>query len=199
MSTVAEGTALADYLTWLTTERGRTFPDYESLWRWSIEDLDGFWTSVWDRFGVRGSHEAVLGNRDMSGARLGTAEFYTVVEELPEVTDSLVVHLEDPEGEAGQLILFVTLFGGGTLDDALRGRICAALRAQLSPRHVPDVIEAVAAIPRTLTGKKLETPIKQILLGRAAYEVISRDSVSDFAAVTIFKSFAADLPRVGAR
>jgi acetoacetyl-CoA synthetase len=110
-----------------------------------------------------------------------------------------VVHLEDPEGGPGQLILFITLSGGGALDDALRGRVRAALRSQLSPRHVPDVIEAVAAIPRTLTGKKLETPIKQILLGRAADEVISRDSVSDFAAITVFESFAADLRRVGAR
>jgi acetoacetyl-CoA synthetase len=70
-------------------------------------------------------------------------------------------------GGLGQLILFVTPSGGGALDDALRGRIRAALRKQLSPRHVPDVIEAVAAIPHTLTGKKLETPIKQILLASA--------------------------------
>jgi hypothetical protein len=101
-------------------------------------------------------------------------------------------------GGPGQLILFVTPSGGGALDDALRGRIRAALRKQLSPRHVPDVIEAVAAIPHTLTGKKLETPIKQILLGRPADEVISRESVSDFAAITVFESFAADLRGVAA-
>ncbi|WP_445189300.1 acetoacetate--CoA ligase [Pseudonocardia sp. Cha107L01] len=172
--------------------RSAYFDTYPGVWR------HGDWATVTNRhsFVISGRSDATL-NR--GGVRLGTAEFYTVVEELPDVGDSLVLHLEDPEGGPGQLILFVTLSGGGALDDALRGRIRAALRSQLSPRHVPDVIEAVAAIPRTLTGKKLETPIKQILLGRAADEVISRDSVSDFAAITVFESFAADLRRVGAR
>jgi acetoacetyl-CoA synthetase len=172
--------------------RSAYFDTYPGVWR------HGDWVTVTDRhsFVISGRSDATL-NR--GGVRLGTAEFYAVVEELPDVTDSLVVHLEDPEGGPGQLILFITLSGGGPLDDALRGRVRTALRSQLSPRHVPDVIEAVAAIPRTLTGKKLETPIKQILLGRAADEVISRDSVSDFAAITVFESFAADLRRVGAR
>jgi hypothetical protein len=82
---------------------------------------------------------------------MGTGEFHEVVEELDEVTDSLVVHLEDHEGGAGELLLFVVLREGAALDDALRG--------QLSPRHVPDAVEAVPAIARTLTGKKLELPV----------------------------------------
>ena len=98
---------------------------------------------------------------------MGTAEFYSVVEEQPEVDDSLVVHIEDPEGGPGELLLFVALHDGASLDDELRRRLAAALRGALSPRHVPDTVEAVPAIPRTLTGKKLELPVKRILLGAA--------------------------------
>ena len=82
-----------------------------------------------------------------------------------QVTDALVVHLEDDEGGAGELVLFVVLADGVELDDELRGTIGRNLRSQLSPRHVPDTIRAVPAIPRTLTGKKLEAPVKRILRG----------------------------------
>lgn len=80
---------------------------------------------------------------------------------------------------------------GIELDDALRGRIRSALRSDLSPRHVPDVIDAVPAIPRTLTGKKLEKPIKEILRGKPAAEVLSLDAISDHSAITAFSEFAA--------
>jgi acetoacetyl-CoA synthetase len=72
------------------------------------------------------------------------------------------------------------------LDDAMRDRIRTALRRDLSPRHLPDLIAAVPAVPRTLTGKKLEAPIKQVLRGRAPSEVISADAVQDFDAVQAF-------------
>ncbi|MHA6793361.1 acetoacetate--CoA ligase [Pseudonocardia bannensis] len=159
--------------------RSSYFETFPGVWR------HGDWVEFSDRGScvISGRSDATL-NR--GGVRLGTAEFYTVVEELPEITDSLVVHLEDAGGGAGQLLLFVALRGGATLDDALRGRIRDALRSELSPRHVPDVVHAVPAIPRTLTGKKLETPIKQILRGRPAAEVVSPDAVSDFAAVAAF-------------
>ena len=121
---------------------------------------------------VTGRSDATL-NR--GGVRLGTSEFYSVVEELPEVADSLVVHLEDDEGGAGELVLFVVLADGVELDDELRSSIARGLRTQLSPRHVPDAIRAVPAIPRTLTGKKLETPVKRILRGETVDAVASRD------------------------
>ena len=89
--------------------------------------------------------------------RLGSSEIYSVVEEIDEVLDSLVVHLEEED----ELLLFVVLRPGVELDDGLRKRIADALRNALSPRHAPDTIVAVPAIPRTLTGKKLEVPVKR--------------------------------------
>jgi acetoacetyl-CoA synthetase len=161
--------------------RSSYFDVYPGIWR------HGDWVTMSSRrsFVISGRSDATL-NR--GGVRLGTAEFYAVVEELPEITDSLVVHLEDPQGGAGSLLLFVTTAPGTTLDDALRDKIRAALRRELSPRHVPDAIEQVPAIPRTLTGKKLETPIKQILLGRPASEVISADAVTGFDAIAAFRA-----------
>jgi acetoacetyl-CoA synthetase len=121
---------------------------------------------------------------------MGTAEFYTVVEEQPEVDDSLVVHLEDPDGGPGELLLFVALHDGTILDDELRRRLGAALRGALSPRHVPDTVESVPAIPRTLTGKKLELPVKRILLGARAQDVASRDALADPTAMEAFVTYA---------
>jgi acetoacetyl-CoA synthetase len=77
----------------------------------------------------------------------------------------VVVHLEDPQGGAGELLLFVVLAGGLELDDELRKRIARELRGALSPRHVPDHTYQVTAVPRTLSGKKLEVPVKRILTG----------------------------------
>jgi acetoacetyl-CoA synthetase len=86
--------------------------------------------------------------------------------------------------------LFVATPPGTTLDDQLRDRIRAALRRELSPRHVPDAIEQVPAIPRTMTGKKLETPIKKILLGKPVSEVVSADAVTGFEAIAAFRASA---------
>ncbi len=159
--------------------RGEYFGAYAGVWR----------QGDWIRFTERGSC-VVTGRSDATlnrgGVRLGTGEFYGVVEELPEVLDSLVVHLEDTEG--GQLLLFVVLAGDAQLD---RQRINAALRRDLSPRHVPDRIEAVPAIPRTLTGKKLEAPVKRILLGTPADQVTSRDALLDPSALDAFVALAA--------
>ena len=140
---------------------------------------------------ITGRSDATL-NR--GGVRLGTSDFYVVVDSMPEITDSVVVHLEDSaragarEGAgagagkgdgAGELILLVACAPGQTLDDGLIGRIRSALRSELSPRHVPDVIDVVATIPRTLSGKKLEVPIKRMLLGMPADQAASRDSLAD--------------------
>ncbi len=137
---------------------------------------------------VTGRSDATL-NR--GGVRLGSGEFCAVIEELPEVADSLVVHLEDAGGGAGELWLFVALADGVELDEPLRERIRSALRRDLSPRHVPDRIDAVVGIPRTLTGKKLEAPVKRILLGTPAEQVTSRDSLADPAALDAFTALAA--------
>jgi len=148
----------------------------------------------WIRFSERGSC-VITGRSDATlnrgGVRMGTSELYAVVEELPEVADSLIVHREDDEGGAGELILFVALAGERELDDDLRGRIAGALRAELSPRHVPDSIVAVPAVPRTMTGKKLEAPVKRILLGARAEDVASADALLDPNAIEAFVAYAA--------
>ncbi|GAA1262626.1 acetoacetate--CoA ligase [Pseudonocardia aurantiaca] len=143
----------------------------------------------WVRFSETGS--AIIAGRsdatlNRGGVRLGTAEFYRVVEELPEVLDSLVVHLEDPAGGNGQLLLYVHLRDEVELDDALQRRISTALRTELSPRHVPDAITAVPVVPRNRAGKKLELPVKRILLGAAPDEVSSRDVLTDPTALDAF-------------
>ena len=148
----------------------------------------------WIRFSERGSC-VITGRSDATlnrgGVRMGTSELYAVVEELPEVADSLIVHREDDEGGAGELILFVALAGERELDDDLRGRIAGALRSELSPRHVPDSIVAVPAVPRTMTGKKLEAPVKRILLGARAEDVASADALLDPRAIEAFVAYAA--------
>lgn len=164
--------------------RSAYFERYPGVWR------QGDWIKFTERGScvITGRSDATL-NR--GGVRLGTGEFYAVVEELPEVADALVVHLEDPGGGKGELVLFVATADGAGVDDELRGRIAAALRTELSPRHVPDTIVGVPGIPRTLTGKKLEAPVKQILRGEPPEQVASRDSLVDPAALDTFIALAA--------
>jgi acetoacetyl-CoA synthetase len=164
--------------------RDAYFDRYPGVWR----------HGDWVRFdGVTGSC-TVAGRSDATlnrgGVRLGTAEFYRVVEELPEVDDSLVVHLEDAEGGPGALLLFVALRENAQLDDALRKRITTALRDALSPRHVPDGITAVPIVPRNRTGKKLELPAKKILLGAALADVVSRDTLAEPTSLDPFVAMA---------
>ena len=164
--------------------RSTYFDVYPGVWR----------HGDWIRFSETGSC-VVTGRSDATlnrgGVRLGTAEFYAVVEELPEVDDSLVVHLEDPAGGNGELLLYVQLPPGASLDDALRRKIVTALRTALSPRHVPDAVAAVPIIPRNRTGKKLELPVKRILLGAAPDEVASREVLADPDALDPFVELAA--------
>jgi acetoacetyl-CoA synthetase len=125
---------------------------------------------------ISGRSDATL-NR--GGVRMGTAELYAVVEALPEVADSLVVHLEDADGGPGRLVLFLVPAAGSVVDDDLRARIARALRTELSPRHVPDEIHEVPGVPRTLSGKKLEVPVKRILAGAAPDTAASRGSLAN--------------------
>ena len=159
------------------------FDAYPGVWR------HGDWVTFTERGScvISGRSDATL-NR--GGVRLGTAEFYSVVDSFPDVTDSLVIHLEDDEGGAGQLLLFVVLADGAALDDDLRARVAAELRRSLSPRHVPDAVHAVAAVPRTLSGKKLEVPVKRILTGTPAEVAASRGALANPESLAAFEELA---------
>src|SRR5262249_26863533 len=136
-----------------TRYRNAYFSDHPGVWThgdWITLFPDG--ASV-----ITGRSDATL-NR--GGVRMGTAELYSVVEAEPEVADTLVLHRGPPAGGPGRLLLSPALAPGAPLDDGLRDRLRDALRPQLSPRHVPDDIIAVPAVPRTLSGKKLEVPVK---------------------------------------
>ena len=152
--------------------RDTYFGDYDGVWR------HGDWITVYPDGAclITGRSDATL-NR--GGVRLGTGEFYAVVEALPGVADSLVVHLEDEDGGAGELVLFVVPEPGRTLDDEMATSINEALRRELSPRHVPDRIAVIAEVPRTLSGKKLEIPVKRILAGAAPDDVVSPGALAN--------------------
>jgi acetoacetyl-CoA synthetase len=154
------------------------------------EDFPGVWRhGDWITFTERGSC-VISGRSDATlnrgGVRVGTAEFYAVVEGLQEVADSLVVHLDDGD----RLLLFVVVRDGAVLTDALRVRIGSELRSALSPRHVPDEIVAVPSVPRTLSGKKLEVPVKRILTGTPADAAASRGSLADPTSLDAFVAMA---------
>ncbi|HEU0204865.1 MAG TPA: acetoacetate--CoA ligase, partial [Burkholderiaceae bacterium] len=122
--------------------------------------------------------------------RMGTAELYRAVEALDEVADSLVVDLEYL-GRPSYMPLFVVLREGRSLTDDLRARINDAIRRALTARHVPNEIFAVPAIPRTLSGKKLELPVKKLLLGQPIEKVVNRDAMTNPEALDWFVAFAA--------
>ena len=128
------------------------------------------------------------------GVRMGTAELYRAVEALPEVLDSLVVDLEYL-GRESYMPLFVVLREGVALDDALTQRIKAAIRAALSPRHVPNEVLLVAAVPRTLSGKKMELPVKKLLLGADPAKVLNRDAMANAQCIDWFVAFARERAR----
>ncbi|HEY9251115.1 MAG TPA: acetoacetate--CoA ligase [Nocardioides sp.] len=163
--------------------RAAYFDHYPGVWR------HGDWILFHDNGSchVAGRSDATL-NR--GGVRLGTAEFYRVAEEVDGVADSLVVHLEDPDGGNGELLLFVVTDEGTRLDDPLRSRLVRALRSALSPRHIPDQVIEVPAVPRNLTGKKLELPAKRILQGVRPEDVASRDALADPASLDPFVALA---------
>jgi acetoacetyl-CoA synthetase len=163
--------------------RSSYFDVYPGVWR------QGDWIMFTERGScvITGRSDATL-NR--GGVRLGTGEFYALLEQMPEITDALVVHLEDAGGGSGELILFIVPAEGTSPGEDLRHRIKQALRAELSPRHVPDTIVPVPAIPRTLTAKKLEAPVKRILLGARPEDVASRDALAQPEALDAFVEYA---------
>ena len=160
------------------------FAVYPGVWR------HGDWVTFFEDGAcvVSGRSDATL-NR--GGVRLGTSDFYAVIDALPEVNDSLVVYLEGGDDDVkGELLLFVALAPGQELDEALVKHIATALRSELSPRHVPDAVHAVPSVPRTLSGKKLEVPVKRILDGARAEDVASLSSLADPTSLAWFEEFA---------
>lgn len=162
--------------------RGAYFDKYPGVW------CHGDWLTITDRNSVvvHGRSDATL-NR--MGVRMGSAEIYNAVEGLAEVQDCLVVGCELDDG-GYWMPLFVTLTDGADLDDALRDRIVAAIRTGASPRHVPDDVIAVPGIPRTMTGKRLEIPIKRILLGAKASTVLTPSAVDRPELLDVFAGYA---------
>ena len=154
------------------------FEHYPGMWR------HGDWVTFSDRGScvISGRSDATL-NR--GGVRVGTAEIYRVVESVPGVADSLVVHLEAEDGDdPGLLVLFVVGPGeGSVVAPDLVAEIRTIVRSQLSPRHVPDEVHRLDAVPTTLSGKKLELPVKKILLGADPDVVASRGALKDPAAI----------------
>ena len=123
------------------------------------------------------------------GLRMGTSEIYNAVEALPEVLDSLVIDLEYL-GRPSHMPLFVVLRPGLSLDAALQARIQQAIKTALSPRFVPDAMHQVAEVPRTLSGKKQELPIKKLLLGQPVEKVVNRDAMANPACLDWYVDFA---------
>jgi acetoacetyl-CoA synthetase len=173
-------------------------PDGQRYRESYFELYPGVWRhGDWIRFTERGS--AVIEGRSDStlnrqGIRFGTSELYGVIEGMPEIADSLVIGLELARG-GYWMPLFVVPAPGVELDDELRSRIRSTIRSSLSARHVPDDIVAVPAVPRTLTGKKMEVPVKRLLLGRPLAEVAAPGAVADPHALDFFFDYAAEVER----
>ena len=147
------------------------FDTYPGVWR------HGDWIKIGADGGciIYGRSDATI-NRQ--GLRMGTSEIYSAVEALPEVLDSMVVDLEYL-GRESYMPLFVVLRPGVALDDAMRKKINDAIKTSLSPRFVPNEIFAVAEIPRTLSGKKQELPIKKLLLGQPLEKVVNKEAMAN--------------------
>jgi acetoacetyl-CoA synthetase len=163
--------------------RASYFDTFPGVWR------HGDWIELTDRGTavITGRSDATI-NR--GGIRMGTAEIYSAVLALDEVVDALVVDLPR-EGTQGYMPLFVVLRNGVALDDALAARIRERIREDCSPRHVPDEVRSIAEVPRTLSGKVLEVPVKRILSGEPADTALSRDSLANPDALRPFEELAA--------
>jgi acetoacetyl-CoA synthetase len=163
--------------------RASYFDRYPGVWR------HGDWIEITPRGTciITGRSDATL---KRGGVRIGTSEFYGVVEAISGIRESLVVHLADGAGGPGELLLFVALEDGVALDADLRRRIAKALREGLSPRHVPDAIHAVPSIPRTLNAKKLEVPVQRILSGEPLEKVVNPGAMANPKSLDYFVDLA---------
>lgn len=147
------------------------FEMYPGIWR------HGDWISIRPDGScvIHGRSDATI-NRH--GVRMGTSEFYRVIEALPRVADSLVVDVPR-DGDESEIVVFVVLGPGDELDDELTTEIRAEIRRGCSPRHLPDAIHQVTGIPRNVTGKKLEVPVSRILMGADPDAVLKLDQLTD--------------------
>jgi acetoacetyl-CoA synthetase len=163
--------------------RASYFEHYPGIWR------HGDWIEVTSR-----GTAIIYGRSDSTinrgGIRMGTSEIYRAVSAISEVLDSLVVDVPRP-GTEGWMPLFVVLRDGAELDDELASRIKRSIREQCSPRHVPNEIFQISEVPRTLSGKVLEVPVKRILMGEAPERAASRDSLANPSALDYFTELAA--------
>ncbi len=158
------------------------FETYPGVWR------HGDWIKITSR-GSCGISERSDATLNRGGVRIGTSEFYRVVESVPGLHESLVVDTGQL-GQEGELLLFVVLDADADLNETLRSQISQELRRQLSPRHVPDQIVQVPDIPKTLNGKRLEIPVKRILQGLPPEAAASMDALANPHALDVFVDFA---------
>jgi acetoacetyl-CoA synthetase len=165
--------------------RASYFDQYPGIWR------HGDWIEITSR-----GTAVIYGRSDSTinrqGVRMGTSEIYRAVQAIPEVLDALVVDVPRP-GTEGWMPLFVVLREGDELDDELEGEIKRRIRERCSPRHVPNAVYRIAEVPRTLSGKVLEVPVKRILMGTAPERAASRDSLANPAALDYFVELASTL------
>ena len=165
--------------------RSSYFEHYPGVWR------HGDWIEITSR-----GTAVIYGRSDSTinrqGVRMGTSEIYRAVQAIPEVIDALVVDIPRP-GTEGWMPLFIVLREDAELDDDLKAQIKSSIRKQCSPRHTPDEIYAVAEVPRTLSGKVLEVPVKRILTGTPPEQAASRDSLANPASLDFFADLAGRL------
>ena len=161
------------------------FEHYPGVWR------HGDWIEITPR-----GTAVIYGRSDSTinrqGVRMGTSEIYRAVQAVPEVIDALVVDIPRP-GTEGWMALFVVLGEGDQLSDELTAEIKGSIRQQCSPRHVPNEVFRIDEVPRTLSGKVLEVPVKRILMGAPADQAASRDSLANPKALDFFVELAARL------
>jgi acetoacetyl-CoA synthetase len=160
------------------------FETWPGVWR------HGDWVTLYSdgSLAIHGRSDSTL-NRQ--GVRLGSSDFYDVLETMPEITETLVVGVDQPD-DGYWLGLFVVPAPGHALDENLKQRIVTTLRTRLTPRHVPDEIVEAPAVPHTLSGKRLEVPIKKLLTGRPLEKAANIASVDDPDALRWYARFAAD-------
>jgi acetoacetyl-CoA synthetase len=162
--------------------RASYFEMFPGVWR------HGDWIEITSRGTavIYGRSDSTI-NR--SGVRMGTSEIYRAVQAVPEIVDALVVDIPRP-GTEGWMPLFVVLADGTELDAELKAEIARRVREQCSPRHVPDEVYEIAEVPRTLSGKVLEVPVKRILTGTPAEEAASKDSLANPSSLDYFVALA---------
>ncbi len=161
-----------------------------------FEMFPGIWRhGDWIKFNRRGGC-VIYGRSDSTikrhGVRMGTSEIYQAVEKIPEIVDSLVVDME-ALGQESYMPLFVVLREGAMLDDALKAKIRGRIRHDISPRHVPNEIFAIEQVPRTLSGKKMEVPIRKILMGFALEQAANLDAMRNPESIQFFIDLAREI------